>query len=211
MVLDHQTTQRIQTTIEALKHNEFIAFFYPHPEEARDFIVDAIHPNSVVGVGGSETVRVLGIIPLLKHKGVEVLDHWDTRLSFEEVVHLRKRQLTCDVFLASVNAVTERGELVSRDGIGNRICAMTFGPRKVILIVGVQKIVKDLHEAFRRIREVAAPRRATSLGLSLPCTQARGCVDCSHPDRICRATTVLHRRPSLTDITVVIVGKALGY
>lgn len=208
---NEERLQRIRKTLRALERNEFLAFYFPDIEEAKAFLVGSIAPGATVGIGGSETVRSLGIVPLLKQKGATVLDHWDPALSLDEILAMRKAQLTCDVFLASVNAVTERGELVSRDGIGNRICAMTFGPAKVFLVVGTQKIVEDLHAAFRRIREVAAPMRAKSLGLDLPCTKGSGCVDCSAPDRICRATTILHRRPSLTDITVVLVDKELGY
>lgn len=211
MELGEQDLQRISRTLSALKRNEFLAFYYPKADEARDFVADSIPAGVCAGVGGSETVRALGIIPVLKNKGVHLLDHWDSTLSMEQVVEIRKAQLTCDVFLSSVNAITEQGELVSRDGIGNRICAMTFGPGKVFLIAGAQKIVKDLHAAFRRISEIAAPQRARSLRIDVPCTGESGCVDCTSPKRICRATTILHRRPSLTDITVVLVGEPLGY
>jgi L-lactate utilization protein LutB len=211
MVLEEKDIHRISRTLNALKQNEFLAFFFPTAEEARTFVCDSIPSGIRVGIGGSQTVREIGLVPVLKDKGVQVLDHWDETLSLEQVLEIRKRQLTCDVFLSSVNAVTEKGELVSRDGIGNRVCAMTFGPDKVFLIAGVQKIVEDLHAAFVRIREIAAPLRAKSLNIDVPCTQGFGCIDCSEANRICRATMILHRRPSLTDITVVLIGEALGY
>ena len=142
---------------------------------------------------------------------VEMLDHWDPARGQEEIFLVRKSQLHCDVFISSVNALTEGGELVSRDGVGNRISAMTFGPAKVFLLASIHKIVPDLHAAFRRIREVAAPRRARSLGVNVPCTKGEGCVDCHSADRICRATLILHKRPALTDITVILIGEPLGY
>jgi len=211
MEMEGNVLEKISRTLRALKDNEFLAFYFPKAEEARRFVVDSIPPGAQVGIGGSETVRSIGLVPLLKEKGASVLDHWDTTLSFEQVLAIRRKHLTCDVFLSSVNALTEQGELVSRDGIGNRICAMTYGPGKVFLLVGVQKIVENLDAAFRRIREIAAPRRAQSLGLDLPCAHGAGCVDCSDPYRICRATTILHRRPSLSDITVILIGEELGY
>jgi LUD domain len=211
MEVGEKDLERVSRTVRALKRNEFIVFFFPKAEEARNFVIDSIPPGAHVGIGGSETVRTMGFIPILKERGMHVLDHWDTTLSLEQVLEIRKRHLTCDVFLSSVNAITEEGELINCDGIGNRICAMTFGPEKVFLLAGIQKIVEDLQAGFRRIHEIAAPRRAKSLNLDLPCTKGYGCVDCSDLNRICRATTILHRRPSLSDITVVLIGEELGY
>jgi len=201
---------RIAGTIQSLLRNEFLAFFVPEAREAKQMVLDVIREGMRVGLGGSQTLRQMGLPAALKGKGAVLLDHWDESLSLEETLEVRHRQLDCDLFLSSVNAVTEQGELVSRDGVGNRIGATTFGPKKVMLLVGVQKIVPDLAAAFQRIREIAAPLRARSMNLGLPCTRAEGCVDCRDPARICRATLILHRRPLLTDITVVLIGESLG-
>jgi hypothetical protein len=205
------TNDPVARTLKALKKNEFLAHFFPKAEEAKQFVLDSIQPGLRVGLGGSSTLREMNLVEGLKQKGALLLDHWDESLTFEETLQVRKDQLVCDVLLSSVNALTEKGELVSRDGIGNRISAMTFGPAKVFLLAGTQKIVPDLHAAFGRIKEVAAPMRAKSLNMDLPCTKGKGCVDCHDPNRICRATLILHRRPMLTDITVVLIGEALGY
>lgn len=205
------TTDSVSRTLKALKKNEFLARFFPTSEEAKQFVLDSIQEGMRVGLAGSATVREMNLADALNRKGAVLLDHWDETLTFEETLSIRKGQLLCDVLLSSVNALTETGELVSRDGIGNRTSAMTFGPGKVFLLAGTQKIVPDLHAAFRRIREVAAPMRARSLNMDLPCTKGKGCVDCNDPNRICRATLILHRRPILTDITVILIGEALGY
>lgn len=202
---------RIVRTLQALKKNEFLAFYFPTGNEARDFVLGSIQEGARVGLGGSKTLRDLGLPQALKDRGARLLDHWDPSLGPQELLDVRKGQLVCDVFLSSVNAISEKGELVSRDGIGNRTSAMTFGPSKVFLLVGTQKIVKDLHEAIRRIREIAAPMRARSLNLELPCTKGGECADCSNPGRICRATLILHKRPLLTDITVILIGESMGY
>ena len=201
----------IARTLKALKKNEFLAFFFPTAQEARQFVLDSIQEGMRVGLAGSATLREMNLVEGLKEKGALLLDHWDESLTFEETLQIRRDQLLCDVLLSSVNALTETGELVSRDGIGNRTSAMTFGPAKVFLLAGTQKIVPDLHAAFRRIKEVVAPMRARSLNMDLPCTRGKGCVDCNDPGRICRATLILHRRPLLTDITVILIGEALGY
>jgi len=115
------------------------------------------------------------------------------------------------LFLSSVNALTMTGELVNRDGCGNRINAMTFGPGKVILVAGRNKVVSDLESAFGRIEETAAPIRAMSLKRMTPCVQTGYCMDCDSVERICRITSILHRCPMFTDITVVILDEDLGY
>ena len=203
--------EKIAKTMKALKGNEFLVYFTPQAQEARQLVLDSVQQGMRVGLGGSQTLREMGLPDALKEKGAVLLDHWDASLSLEESLRIRKEQLRCDMFLSSVNAVTESGELVSRDGIGNRIAASTFGPDKVFLLAGVQKIVPDLSSAFRRIDEAVSPRRAQSLNLDLPCTKEKGCVDCNDPSRICRATLVLHRRPFLTDITVILIGESIGY
>lgn len=203
--------ESVTRTLKALKKNGFLAYFVPKAKEAEQLVLDFVGKGMRVGLGGSATLREMGLVDRLKEKETLLLDHWDESLSFEETLRVRKEQLTCDVFLSSVNAVTEQGELVSRDGIGNRTSAMTFGPGKVFLLAGTQKVVPDLSAAIRRIDEVAAPMRAKSLHIDLPCTREKGCVDCNDPHRLCRATLILHRRPILTDITVILIGERLGY
>ena len=207
----HTPDERVVRTLKALKRNEFLAYFYPAADEAKRFVLESVQEGMRVGLAGSATIREMSLVEGLRKKGARLLDHWDESLTIEETLQVRKEQLLCDVLLSSVNAVTEQGELVSRDGIGNRTSAMTFGPTKVFLLAGTQKIVPDLAAAFRRIDEVAAPMRARSLNIDLPCTKGKGCVNCHDPDRICRATLVLHRRPLLTDITVILIGEPLGY
>jgi hypothetical protein len=205
------TKDPVARTLRSLKKNEFLAYFFPTAGEAKQFLLDSIQEGTRVGLCGSATLREMGLVGDLKQKGARLLDHWDETLTFDETFQVRKDQLLCDVLLSSVNAITETGELVSRDGIGNRTSAMTFGPAKVFLLVSTRKIVPDLHAAFRRIREVAAPMRAKNLNLDLPCTKGKGCVDCNDPHRICRATLILHRKPMLTDVTVILIGEPLGY
>jgi len=119
--------------------------------------------------------------------------------------------MTCDLFLCSVNAIARTGELVSIDGVGNRINAMNFGPKKVIIVAGINKIAEDLPHALERVRNVAAPQNARRLGLALPCAKTGRCEDCNSPQRICRSILIMERRPLLTDITIVLVHEELGY
>jgi hypothetical protein len=202
--------EKIAAVLQTLKKNEFLAYFVPNAREAKEMVLASVSPGMRVGLGGSETLREMGMPEAVNAAGAVPLDHWEPSLSVDASLQCRRDQLLCGLFLASVNAVTEAGELVSRDGIGNRISATAFGPKKVVLVVGVQKIVPDLSSAFQRIDEIS-PRRAKSLGLDLACAREGVCTDCEEPERICRATLVLHRRPLLTDITVILVGEPLGY
>ena len=205
------SAERIARTLRSLKANDFLAYFVPEAREAKQLVLDSVGEGMRVGLGGSLTLREIGLPESLKSAGVTLLDHWDETLSAEAALGVRQEQLRCDLFLASVNAITEQGELVSQDGIGNRVAAMIFGPKKVMLLAGAQKIVPDLAAAMERVRQLAAPLRAKSLNADLPCTRGEGCVDCRDPGRICRATVILQRRPLLTDITLILIGEVLGY
>ncbi len=125
---------------------------------------------------------------------------------------MRRAQQGCDVFLTSSNAITQDGRLVNTDGSGNRVNAMAFGPRKAIVVAGVNKIVPDLERALQRIKEVAVPLNCRRLNSSPPCIQAGKCVDCRVPQRVCRITTIIEWKPPFfSDYLVIIVGETLGY
>lgn len=126
-------------------------------------------------------------------------------------MEIRRKQLTCDVFLTGTNAVTIDGRLVNTDGVGNRVAAMIFGPKKVIIAVGINKIVKDIAEAEKRIKLYAAPMNNKRLNLPNPCIRTGECMDCQGPTRICNVTTILNKRPMLTDIHIFVVGEDLGF
>jgi len=201
----------IDTTVESLRKNGFEAHFFPTRHEASQFIVDAAKECSTVAIAGTHTVRALGVVPMLEQAGKTVLDHWKLQLGTPEELQCRRDQSRADLFLSSVNALTQNGEIVNRDGCGNRTNAMTFGPGKVVLVVGRNKIVPDLDAALARIEEVAAPIRAMSLKRKTPCVKVGHCVDCDSPERICRITSIIHRKPMFTNIAVIILDEELGY
>jgi len=201
----------LETTLEALKKNGFEALAFTSKEEAAKHIMDLAADCQTVGVAGTHTVRALGVIPKLEQLGKTVYDHWKLKLGTPEELQCRKDQSRADMFLSSVNALTMTGQIVNRDGAGNRINAMTFGPGKVVLVVGRNKIVPDLDAAIARIEEVAAPIRAMSLNRKTPCVKTGYCMDCDSPERICRITSIIHKKPMMTKIIVVILDEDLGY
>lgn len=203
--------ERAQRAVKALQKNGFDAMYVEDRSKAREEILKLVPEAATIGAGGSMTIREIGVLDDLAKRGHTLYDHWKSGLSQEEILGIRRAHLTCDVFLASSNAITLEGELVSTDGYGNRVCAMTFGPKKVIIAAGANKIVKDLQAGLRRTKEVAAPHTLKESGLPIPCVQTGICIDCDSPLRMCRATIILERKPLQTDITVVIIGEELGF
>lgn len=203
--------ERAQKVIKALEKNGFEALWVEDRAKACEEILKVVPESATIGVGGSMTIRETGVLDMLANKGHTVYDHWKPGLSQEQVLDIRRAHLTSDVFLTSTNALTLDGELVNTDGIGNRVCAMTFGPKRVIVVAGANKIVKDVHTAIRRIKEIATPLAMKESDLPVPCVQTGICTDCDSPLRMCRATVILERRPMMTNITVMIIGEDLGF
>jgi len=197
--------------VKALKDHGFDAHFVSTIEEARDLILGMISGYETFGFGGSHTTRSLGVKETLQAKGKTLFDHWEGNLFGEENKKIRLAQGRSDCFVCSANAISATGEIVNVDAVGNRTAAMTFGPKKVIIVAGMNKVRPDLQSALERIREVAGPMRAKSLNLDTPCAKTGVCSDCNAPKRICEVTTILHRKPWMTDISVILINESLGY
>lgn len=157
------------------------------------------------------TITNMGIQDRVRAAGGKVLDHGLPGLSMEEIIATAREQLTCDLFLCSTNAITYDGTLVNVDGAGNRIGAMVFGPKKVIVVVSVDKICKDEAAALARIEKIAAPLNNKRMGTQNPCTKTGVCVNCQGNGRICRLYSIIRQKPVFTDFTIVIVGESCGY
>jgi hypothetical protein len=203
--------ERAKKAIEKLEAHDFKTIYVKTKEEAVQEIRKHITQKQKIGVGGSITIRELGILEELKAKGEIVYDHWTPGLSKEDSLQIRKSQMTSDLFLSSVNAITLNGELVNIDFFGNRVNAITYGPGKVILVAGYNKIVEDVQEAIKRIKNVAAPLNTRRLNIDVPCAKLGRCVDCNSPNRICRVVVIHERKPPLADILIILVGEELGY
>ncbi|PKN64789.1 MAG: lactate utilization protein C [Deltaproteobacteria bacterium HGW-Deltaproteobacteria-15] len=197
--------------VEALKSHGFDAHFVSTSEEARDLVLMLIGGYESFGFGGSNTTRSIGILDELKARGKKILDHWQGEVLGEQTRTIRLEQGRCDCFLSSANAISATGEIVNVDALGNRTNAMSFGPRKTVIVAGINKVRPDLESALRRVREIAAPMRARSLNMKTPCAETGVCTDCNSPQRICRITTILHRKPMMSDISVVLVNESMGF
>lgn len=201
----------IRETASALEKNGYTVTSFNTREEARSHILSLVPTQGTVGIGGSVTIQQLELTSDLLTGGHQILDHNAPGIGPEEALEIRRRQLTCDVFLTSANAVTQQGSIVNTDGVGNRAAAMIFGPKRIVIVIGVNKLVKDLEAAYDRIKTIAAPQNNQRLNKPNPCVKAGKCVDCQLPTRICNVTTVINKKPSLSDTHVVIIGEELGY
>ena len=200
-----------ETAVKALKKNGFDAVYVTTRDAAAEHVSKYFSKGRSVGFGGSMTVKALGLQEKALAAGCEVLDHNVPGLEPDAKLALLRRQLTCDLFVSGTNALTLEGELINVDGNGNRIAALTFGPVKTIVVVGANKLVRDLDEGFARLELYASPMNNKRLNKTNPCVKTGVCMDCDGDTRICRIYQILRKKPSLSDFTVVIVGDELGF
>jgi len=159
---------RLKAVAKALESNGFKTYVVSDKESARELVLKLIPPGSVVGVGGSVSIRELGLIDELVRRGFKVIHHW-VQASPEEVLSIRRQELLSDVFLCRSNAVILDGKLINIDDIGNRVAAMIFGPKRVIVVAGRNKIVRDVNEGISRAKNVAAIMNYMRYNYSNPC------------------------------------------
>lgn len=198
-------------TVEALRKNRFEAAFFETREEAAKAVLELISNGMQVAFGGSQTAKQLNLQQLVTTAGAIVLDHNAAGLTNGQKLEVMRQQQICDVFICSSNAISLQGELFNIDGHGNRVAAMAFGPRRVIVIAGVNKLVADEDAAWQRIRTIAAPINFKRLNRPNPCTKHGVCMNCNLPTRGCNIYVATRRRPSLTDFSVFIVNEPLGF
>lgn len=197
---------KAETIISSLEKRNMKGYYCEDAEAARKLILSMIDDEEVVSWGGSETIDQLGIKGELKN----VIDR--DAAPPEDFIKVRREALLADVFLTGTNAITMEGELVNIDGMGNRVAAMCFGPNKVIIVAGVNKIVKDEETAIARIKTDACPPNCIRLGKTTPCALTGKCGDCKMPGQTICSYTVTTRFSSLPDrIHVILVNENLGF
>jgi L-lactate utilization protein LutB len=202
---------QIQKVLDRLKKNEMEALYFPTAKEAKAEVLKRIPPQAEVGIGGSLTLREMGLLEALEERGNVIFDHWKETAQ-EARKEIGKKQQRAEYFLTSTNALTMDGKLVNTDASGNRVTSMIFGPEKVIVITGVNKITKNLSQGLARIKKVASPQNCRRRKDPTPCAVDLICRDCDSPARLCRVTTIIERRPwGIKEFTVVLVGEELGY
>lgn len=203
--------QRIQKTFESLQKRFFKAIITENREETCRTIHGLVSPRDIVSKGDSATLEEIGIVSFLRDRGHTVIDPFESLHVIPNFEQLRET-LCVDVFLTSANAVTLKGDIILVDGTGNRVAATVFGPKKVILVIGENKIVDTIEDGFKRVTSLCAPINRHKRGRTAPpCAQTGFCCDCQSPDRACRVYLTMSFKPRKSDITVILVKEDLGF
>jgi hypothetical protein len=205
---------RLNDIKEQLEINNFevaIATDTPHAKSmVLEKFIPQLKPQSI-SWGGSMTFVASGLYQILKDaQDMKVVDTFDKSLSPAESMERRRASLLVDLFITGTNAITEDGQLVNLDMIGNRIGALTFGPKHVIVLVGRNKIVPDIEDAMARIKDYAAPANAMRLDKKTPCVKTAFCHECKSPDRICNTWTITEKSFPKHRVKIVLINEALG-
>jgi len=212
--IENYNKLRLADLKAALESNNFDVYLAENKQEACKTVLEDIMPKlsaRTISWGGSMTFMACGLYQQLKENpDLQVLDTSDKKIPAEEMLERRRQALLVDLFITGTNAVTEAGQLVNLDMIGNRICALTFGPKWVIVLVGRNKIVADLDEAMFRVKNYAAPVNAMRLDKKTPCVKTSYCQECKSPDRICNTWTITEKSFPKERVKVVLINEDLG-
>lgn len=199
------------TIVKALEGRGYGAAYVSTKEEALKAVLKLIPEGASVGVPGTVTIREIGAFEALEKKGHTVHHHWDPSLTAEGKKQKLKDELSSDVFLTSTNAVTIDGKMVNIDGTGNRLAGMCWTGGKIIYVVGINKVCKDVESAMQRVRDVATPMNAIRLGLDVPCAKLGYHIGCPVPKTVCRALLIMENPTMGRESHVILVGEDLGY
>lgn len=205
---------RLHEAATALRKNAFEVSIADDVDHARSILMDTILPESgakSVSFGGSASMAACGIVDaMLKRTDLEVLNTVNPLVPPAETIARRHQALLVDLFVTGSNAVTMDGKLVNLDMIGNRTGAISFGPKKVVLIVGRNKLVPNVEEGMKRVRDIAAPANAIRLQRKTPCVATGHCMDCNSPERICNVWAIQEKCFPALRIHVILVNETLG-
>ena len=205
---------RLKNLAEALEDNNFEVFIAENTLDAKEIVTEKIIPElspASISWGGSMTFTGTGLYEhLVSQDKIAVINPAEKNISMEEKVERRRNALLVDLYFTGTNAVTENGVLVNLDMIGNRVAALTFGPKNVVVLVGRNKITADLEEAMYRIKDYAAPVNAIRLDMKTPCVKTSECQNCSSPQRICNTWTVTEKSFPNKRVKVILINKEMG-
>lgn len=203
--------ERIQRTMDNLRLNRMKPYYVESREELYDIIRGLIREDKLITAGGSMSLKDSGVTELLMNEFGDVYLDRSKGKTPDDVGEIFRKAFISDTFFASSNAITEDGELYNVDGNGNRVSAMIFGPKQVIIVAGVNKIVKDLAEAKARVEKIAAPKNTVRLSCDTPCAKSGECMHCHSPARVCCSYVTLAHQRVPDRIKVIIVNEDLGY
>jgi L-lactate utilization protein LutB len=207
--------KRLESVKGVLESNHFQVFVARDASQAKEVLIREILPGTgakSVSLGGSKTFMDMGLSQTLRdNPGLDFINPFAAGLSPEESMELRGKALLAEAFITGTNAITEAGQLVNLDRTGNRVAAIAFGPKHVIILAGRNKIVPDLEEAVGRIKNFAAPLVAARVGAKTPCVQTSYCEDCKSPDRVCNTWSIVEKSYPKGRVKIVLINEDLGF
>ena len=212
MFLNEATKLRAQTIIKGLEKRNMEGVFCETKEDALTKALSYIEEGSSVTWGGSMSISEIGLMDAVKNGNHEIIDR-SVAKNYDEQREIFSKAVLADYYLMSSNAITLDGELINIDGTGNRVACLTYGPKNVIMIVGMNKVVNDVEDGIKRVRNFASPPNTLRLGLKTPCSMTGRCGDCYGDTCICSQIVVTRRQSAAMRgrIKIILVGESLGY
>ena len=221
-MINAEIKARIDKTLENLKRNNMDAYFCDTKEDACALVKTLINKGDVISSGGSMTLKETGVYDIITSADYNCLDRSRAGITREEIEEVYRKTFSADAYFASSNAITEDGQLYNVDGNSNRVAAILYGPKSVVLVCGYNKIVKNLDEAVNRVKCIAAPKNTIRLGIETYCGKEGKCVSlnsenpelcsgCHSEGRICCNYVVCSQQRHKNRIKVIIVGEEYGY
>jgi hypothetical protein len=204
-------TQEIESLIQNLRRRNMAGFFVNNCDELLLLLSALVPQGSTIGCGDSVTLEEAGVFQFLRNGNYQFYDKFAPQLSKEQKRNIYIKNFTADTFVTGTNALTMSGEIFNIDGNGSRAAPMLYGPRQVIIIVGMNKLTADIDSAIKRARQTAAPLDAKRLGKHTPCTSLSCCIDCRHKERICNDFVLITGQFEKDRIKVIVVNEKLGY
>jgi L-lactate utilization protein LutB len=214
MQISEYWERRLSDCKNSLEKNNFDAFIAGTPSEAKRIVIDKILPLidiKSVSWGDSLTLYSTEILEYFRSKSeIKLIETFAENISREKIMERRRKAILADLFFTGTNALVDSGMLVNLDMIGNRVGGITFGPKYVVIMVGRNKIVQNLDEAMKRIKNIAAPQNAIRHSQKTPCVKTSYCMDCKSPDRICNIWTIHEKSYPKGRIKVILINRDLG-
>lgn len=202
--------EKIDKLIENLAARNIEGYYFNNFDEAKMRITEMITICTSVGIGNSVTLKNMGITAVLKDRGNIVYDKTQAK-THQAAIELKRKALLTDWYITGTNAISVDGHIVNIDHSGNRVAAMVFGPKKVIIVVGINKITESFDGAICRVRNVASPKNAQRAGLKPPCVDTNACIDCKSDDRVCNNLVIIEGQSEKGRMKVFVVGEEAGF
>lgn len=199
---------------KAFEKNNFECYLAQNVREAYEIFVRDIFPNvrsETVAYADSQTMIATGVLAYCREHAATFIDTFDPGLTYRDQIYQRKQALLADLFLTGTNAFTAKGQLINLDMVGNRTAALAFGPRIIVLFIGINKLAPDLESAMERVHKYAAPRNAARHhGFNTPCVKIGECHDCYSPQRICNTWNITEKSFPKGRIKIILINENLG-